>query len=552
MSGEVDAPREDNLNPYLVYALVVLTVLVGLCLCLAGRGDVHLFGDEFHSIWNLNRPFSKLIELYDIVGSGVALPMMQRVAVGAFGPGLWAYRFPALLGAIATLLLVYPAAKHLVGQTPAVIALMALSANSIHIFYSRFARSYALMVFLAIALVYSINRAMDADGRRRVWYVIVAISAGLLPFVHLTAAAFVLAVGVATAATMLIEKRARKEWCWLIGGLAVGAVLCVGLHFPARESLRQFIVAQAGQGSLSQVRVLDVLALLAGSRPAGIVSLVGVPVAAILILIKKRVKALVLIAAVVGPAVAVVITRPTGMAYAYARYLFTALPFMLMLMAWLLVEALRATRLPRKLPDYVALIAGAVLVVVSFMTGSLGLKHTNDGPFANTYLRMMPLPAFDVPWDRTPPFYETLAHTTEPIRIIEAPELLSKSVLLYRNYYLQHRKDVMIGFVSVNPANVPAGPSVSLLDPKSIKNSDADYLILHLDVFPEVASYWQFVYDSVWPTMEDPRIECLMVAQSEYWIQSTQSLASLAEDLQGHLGGPVYKDERIIVWKLKQ
>jgi len=260
---------------------------------------------------------------------------------------------------------------------------------------------------------------------------------------------------------------------------------------------------------------------------------------------------LVLIAAVFAPVVAAVITRPEGMAYAYARYLLTALPFMLMLMAWLLVEALHATRLPARTADYVALAVGAVLVIVSFLTGPLGLKHTDDGPFANTYLSITPLPSFDVPWDQTPPFYRTLAASTEPVRIIEAPELLSRSVLLYRNYYLQHRKEVMIGFVSVDPANVPAGPYVSLLDPKSIKNSDADYMILHLDVFPEVASYWQSVYDSVWPKMEKPGIDSLMVRQSKYWIQQIQSLDGLVEDLEVSLGKPVYKDERIVVWELK-
>lgn len=552
MSHEVDATGEkDGLHPYFVYALVVLAVLVGLYFCLAGRGGVHLFGDEFHSIWNLNKPFSRLMKRYDMVGSGVALPLMQRAAANVFGHGLWAYRFPALLGAIATLLIIYPAAKRLVGQTSAVVASLALAANSVHIFYSRFARSYALMIFLAVMLVYAINCVIDADERRRVWYVIVAVSAGLLPFVHLTAAAFVVGVGVAAIATALIEKWNGQDRNWLVGSLVAGALFCVSLHLSAWDSLRQFIGAKTGQGSVSQFGVLDVAALLAGSRPAGIIWLVGVPAAAILMLIRKRVKALVLIAAVFAPVVAVTITKPEGMAYAYARYLLTALPFMLMLMARLLVEAVRAARLTGRLCDYVALTVGAALVVVSFLTGPLGLKHTDDGPFANTYLSMMRLPAFDVPWDQTPPFYKTLADSTEPVRIIEAPELLSRSVLLYRNYYLQHRKEVLIGFVSVDPADVPAGPYVSLLDPKSIKNSTADYLILHLDIFPEVASYWRFVYDEAWPTLADPRIESFMVRQSKYWIQAIQSLDALVGDLESHLGKPVYKDERIVVWKLK-
>jgi len=551
VTREASASREDNLNPYLVYGLVGLAVLVGLCLSLAGRGGVHLFGDEFHSILNPSNSFSRLMKRYDMAGSGIALPLMQRAAVSLFGPGLWAYRFPALLGAVATLLIIYPAAKHMVGQTSAVVASLALAANSIHIFYSRFARSYALMVFLAIVLVYSINRAMDAYERRRAWYVIVAISAGLLPFAHLTAAAFVVGVGVGAIATVLIERRAAQDRNCLLASLVIGTLFCICLYLAAWDSVREFIRAKTGQGSLSQFGPLDVLALMAGSRPAGIIWLVGVPVAAILMLIRKGTKALVLITAVFAPMAAVIITKPQGLSYAYARYLLSALPFMLMLMAWLLVEVLHSARLPARICDYAGLALGAVLVVVSFLTGPLGLKHADDGPFANTYLSMMPLPAFDVPWNQTPPFYQILADSTEPVRIIEAPELLSRSVLLYRNYYLQHRKGVMIGFVSVDPANVPAGPYVSLLDPKSIKNSDADYMILHLDVFSEVASYWQFVYESVWPTMEDPGIEPLMFHQSKYLIQSIECVHSLASGLQTALGEPAYRDRRIVVWKLK-
>ena len=53
--------------------------VAGLALAVVGRGNVHLFGDEFHSIWNVHRPYRELIGLYDGFGSGVALPLLQRL-----------------------------------------------------------------------------------------------------------------------------------------------------------------------------------------------------------------------------------------------------------------------------------------------------------------------------------------------------------------------------------------------------------------------------------------------------------------------------------------
>jgi 4-amino-4-deoxy-L-arabinose transferase-like glycosyltransferase len=550
MAQKIELNRCDNPSSYLVYPFVILAVLIGLYFCFAGRGSVHLFGDEFHSIWNVNKPYNELVKLYDSYGSGIALPLMQRFAIDLFGPSLWAYRFPAILGAITTLLIIYPAASRLVGHVPAMIATLALSANSMHIFYSRFGRSYSLMVFLIILLAHSVNRAISQDRPRPLWYIIVALCAGLAPYIHLTTTASVIGIGLGAVVVMCIKKRAGRHWYWLLCSFVIGAVLCISLHLPAWESLWEFIEMKVDKGDyLAHFSTMDVVTLLAGNRLAGIVWLAGIPVAAIWILIKKRSDAFLLVTAALAPVAAIAITKPFGMTYAYARYLLTALPFMLMLLAWLLVQVLGLIRLPKL--SYVAAAIGIALVVVSFLAGPLGLRHTKDGPFANTYLSMMPLPAFDVPWEQTPPFYKSLAYSAEDTRIIEVPALISRSMLLYRNYYLQHQKDVSTGFVSVSPPNVPSGPYVWPFDLNSVNNSNANYLILHLNIELELTQYWQFVYKKVWLTMKDSDIRSLMIRHANYQQEPLSSLYNLAGDLQDRLGRPMYKDARIVVWKLK-
>lgn len=547
-----DVARENGPSPYLICPLVLLAVLIGLYFCVAGRGDVHLFGDEFHSVWRLNASYGELFKNYDRYGSGIVLPLIQRFAVDVFGPGLWSYRFPAFLGAIATLLIVYPAASCLVGRTPAVIASLALAANSMHIFYSRFGRAYALTIFFAVLVVYAVTQAMRETQPRPFWYAIFALSAGLLPCVHLSAATFAVGIGIAALVTMSVRKQTRRHRRWLVGSLAAGAVICLGLHVRAWESLQQYLSQISGRGDLAAFGVLDVLSLLAGSRTAGMVWLVCVPAATAWFVLRKRSAALILIAAVFVPAVSLMITQPYGMAYAYARYLLMALPFMLMLLAWLVVELACIARFRTRTPDAVGLSVGLALVLASFVAGPLGLRHTDDGPFANTYLSMMPLPAFDVAWEETPAFYKTLADSDEPIQIIETPELLSRSVQLYRNYYLQHRKRVIVGLLSVEPKDVPAGPYVSIKSTESIKRSGADYLILHRDLVQELASYWQFVYEKVWPDIEDAGTASLMKRQETYWARAPNfSPDILVSRFTNSFGAPTYQDHMIIVWKLK-
>ncbi len=550
---ETGGSEKDVINPIVVYIIVAVSVLAALYFCRFWSGDLLLFGDEFHGIWNLNKPYTELIKFYDKFGTGVAFLLCQRLCVDMFGPGLFAYRFVAVLGAILSVLIVYPVARRLVGRIPALITTPALAANSMHIFYSHFARAYSLAVFLGLLFVYAVHRALERERPGVLWYVILTISAALLPYVHLTAVIFVAAVAAAGAAVMVINKRSRRHWYWFAGSFAIAAVICLLLYLPAWRPLCDFVGMKYGQGRIAKSGIPDVFALLAGSHVAGYILLVGVAAGAVWFLARRGAGALMPVTAALAPVAGILISRPHGNVYAYARYLLIALPFMLMLTAWLLTELLSLLHLRDKLDSYLSLAAGLLVVVLSFIAGPLGLRHTPDEPFANTYLSMMPLPAFDVPWEQTPAFYKDLAKSNKQVQIIEAPELLSHSVLLYRNYYLQHRKKVTIGLVTrlvgLNPTHLPAGPYVDLSEPDWARRCDADYLVLHRDVAKEIFAYCQFVYNKVWPNMRDQNLRSMM-AKHYSIVRPVGSLAKLVERFDAELGEPVYEDKWIVVWKL--
>jgi len=530
---------------------VVLAIVIGLYFCLSGRGNVHLFGDEFHSIWHLNQSYGDILKIYDAHGSGVALPLIQRFAVDIMGAGLWAYRLPAILGAIATLLIIYPAASSMVGRIPAVLTALSLSTNSLFLFYCGFGRSYLLALFLAIVMAYATVTSLANARPKPWWYAVLAISAGLLPYVHLTTVAFVVGVGIAAIVGNLIMKRYR-HLAWLIGSLAVGAAICFLLYIPAWDSLWNFIHNKTGKGEVEHFAALDVLDLLTGSRVVTMTWTIAIPIAIAGLVLTRRRSSIILVVAALVPIIALVATQPAGMTYAYARYLLPALPFMIMLASWLFVEIIRLTRLPTPTVHVVSLVLGIALIAISFWAGPRGSRHTNDGPFANTYIGMMPLPAFDVPWDGAPAFYKQLAAINKPVRIIEVPELRSRAVILYRNYYLQHKKDVLIGMtMALKPnAEVPAGPYVPMKNAQTILDSGADYLIIHLNVDRELNWYWNFVYNQVWPKMKDPNIESLMIRQKKY-LKTLVPMDTIAQYAIQAMGQPIYKDHDILVWKLK-
>jgi hypothetical protein len=106
------------------------------------------------------------------------------------------------------------------------------------------------------------------------------------------------------------------------------------------------------------------------------------------------------------------------------------------------------------------------------------------------------------------------------------------TVLLYRNYHLQHRKAVSLGFFAKRSG--VAGPYVPLFDPVRLRDSGADYLVFHRDIRAEVRRYWVFAKAGV---------KTLPVREP-----------SLRQVVRLHrlLGVPIYESEDLVVWKLSR
>lgn len=544
MTPPQDLSREPSSPLHLL--LIAAAIVVGVLWRVEGLGEMPLYGDEYHTLRTVDESYGFILSNYDEVGSHMALPFLQRAIGDVIGRGMWAMRLPGLVPGILTLLLLFPLGRRLVGATPAALATIALCFSPIHIFYSRFGRSYALAALIALLLVHCVLRALESKhgSALRRWAPVTLLGA-LLPYVHLSSLGVTFLVGLAAMGLAFARERRVADLRAPVVAFALSAVLCGLLFLPAQETLA-FYLGKIKAGRM-KFGLMDVPTLLGGGITAGWIWLVAIPVAALGLTLKQASRGLLMTGAIAGPLAFMMIFQPQGMAYAYARYVHVALPFMLLLLGWLVTSLVRGFGPARPGRDKLALVAGSALVLLGHFTGPLRPGLPDPGPYGNTYTAMRPLPAFDEPFSEMPAFYRQLAADPSVERIIECPVIQSRAILLYRNYFLKHGKQTVFALFDKNET-LQAGPYVRLWD-KDIKSKSggATYLILHKNVAEEVGRYWAFVYNQAW----DSQSNAGFMARHNVYLPPPDDLSLFIPRLR-RFGEPVYEDAMINVYRVPE
>ena len=542
------------------WLILAVAVAVGAYWRVDGLGELPLIGDEFHSLNVVDKDYATILRTYDCDITHMSLPLLQRAGQDLFGPGVLVFRLLAIVPGLLALACCYPVARSLVGRAPALLTTCALAASTPHIFYSRLARTYALTVLLALLLVGALQLAVRMADRPR-WarwlaWTGVTLLAGVLPYAHLSTLGLVGTMALASLWQAWTVRRRPGDVLTPLVSFGLAACVTVLLYLPAWELLSANLYRCEGGGSPGPVSPMDVAMLLAGGHAAGFVGIALLPVAAVAMIMFKRRSGIWLTAAVGGTLVFVLASRPHTMAYGYTRFLLIVLPFMLMLVSWLIVAVVGRVVSNVAWAEHVALGSGIAAIAATYLTGPMAPWRPDDGPFSNTYLAMKALPTFDVPYPQTPPFYEALAADPRPLRIIETPTLRSRAVLLYRNYYLQHGKKTLLGWDRGKVATLRSKPYVHVADLEFAKNSGADYLILHHMVQVELYRYWQFVHEEAWPSQYRPADANLMFRHrthhQAHLTNPAISLTFLIEQWRNLLGEPIYRDDLIAVWQLRE
>jgi hypothetical protein len=543
-------------RPWLRWAVLAVALVLGTWLRLRELAALPLHGDEYHTLAAADSAYGAILGTFDDVGSHVALPLLQRLALDVFGDGIVPFRLVAIVPGLLFLFLAYPLLRAFVSADAAALAAAALALNPMVVYYARFARGYALALLFALVLGWAVKRVLDPSAspallaaarpwRARLPWIALVASAALLPWVHLSALGFVAAVGLAGIA--LATRRGARRALRVGGAFALAAGLAFALFLPVLgQVVTYFRVMESEPPPLTW---FGVPTLLAGGRAAAWtwMALVALGVAgAARAWRAERTSVVLTLAALAGPLALLLATNPRGMDYAWARYILSALPFLAALAAAGLIALVR--RVGRSETSGLAL--GALLVLAHFLTGPLAPARARAAAFSNTYLALHPLPAFDEPWPGMPDFYRQLAEDPAARRIVVVPWLATRAVLAYRNYALQHGKDVLVGWIGELPRGIRRGP---YLRAHELAPGAADWLVLHRDQSAEIPAYFRHVYELVWPRVRIPADDTFMARQETIYPQNLfgpEVGDGLAGQFRARYGAAAHKDERVLAWKL--
>jgi hypothetical protein len=84
-------------RPWLRWAVLAVALVLGTWLRLRELAALPLHGDEYHTLAAADSAYGAILGTFDDVGSHVALPLLQRLALDVFGDGIVPFRLVAIV-----------------------------------------------------------------------------------------------------------------------------------------------------------------------------------------------------------------------------------------------------------------------------------------------------------------------------------------------------------------------------------------------------------------------------------------------------------------------
>lgn len=206
----------------LLVALTLLAVLLRLTSL-----SRSLFTDEAYSLALAQRGFGHMLGLFGYEANGTPYPIVLWPLIRIFGDSETLLRLPAVLAGTASVPALWWAARRYTTPAAALLAAALLAVNPMAVFYSQFARPYALVMLAACLAFGALPWALERGDKRGPWL-------GYVLAMALLAYCDILAAPIAIPVQALIAWRAGRDAFrrWL---LALGALLvcCVPLLIAA-------------------------------------------------------------------------------------------------------------------------------------------------------------------------------------------------------------------------------------------------------------------------------------------------------------------------------
>jgi len=517
-------------------------LLIGAVLRFHGLAHQVLGGDELHAVRvALSRPLRRILKRYS-TESDHCIPLTALLNVLAeAGVHITELitRAPVLLAGMALIYLLTRRSLELLGSRTATPYAWLCACSPLLVLYSRIARSYMPMLFLAYAAAFAFY-AWLSDGRKRdaLTY---ALCAALAAYFHFLSIVFVLAPFLFALLEGLVRKRPRSYYLKLGALMGLTAVLLTALFLPLLPSLSEFVAEKAKRGSLGFHSVWETLRLQSGSffLPMTI-ALFGLAVLGGTRLAQRERRLFLFflfLSAIHVTSVIFVSPISYENRVTFNRYMLILHPLLLLLIA----HGLGAPWWSKPTPGQLRIqsVAASCAVLVFFAAGPLAHPKFHYSSFTH-HNRFLAFTAEDFTLPEAlastvPEFYNQLAGS-EAEAILEYPISWLWRLSNIPYYYQDiHRKEVLVS----KPIDLYSDPRIELRnsirpDPDAFLASRADFLVVHRDV-----------------SLEEEPFRPSASRGDKRSLDSIEQARRLAGRLGTLWGKPHYRDERIIVWDLR-
>lgn len=530
-------------------AWLIVSVGIGAVLRLHQINGQILLDDEWHAIRTLVwRGYGYILTHFGTYDHCIPLTVFDRLLMDTIGLSEMGMRLPVLMSGLAALVVFPLLVRRLAGSATALVFSLLLAVSPVHVYFSRYARPYAITLLLSFTAVVGFF-LWWRDGRRS-WAMTYCLAGAAAVYFHLAALPMVLAplpwavldalrAGKAAAA---VRSMGRLALC--AGGLA--GVLAVFLGPPWLVDSRAIMkkVGRAGEIDLESIRGAAEILFGTGSRPV-LFSVVALSVIGLAVL-WRRFPGLsgFLVFPILAQAISYRMTAPLmgQEPFVIARYHLWILPVLLLCLSQGIVaaEAALRSRWAAWPPGGLGWLGAITLVAAGPLPGVWRTPNawTNHGVYQYAYS-----PNSHVRFDNFEPvrlssFYDGL-RGREPgtVVVLEAPWSFKWYQNPYPNFQKFHRQRMKVGFVAgegakslghgellPGQAGFDLRNAIHVSDVGKVRALGVDYVIFHRDLGGEMRLRPGEPFPDVTP-----------------WIARYQEM----------IGAPVHQDAAVVVFKVK-
>ncbi|HXS81479.1 MAG TPA: glycosyltransferase family 39 protein [Methylomirabilota bacterium] len=526
---------------------LLLAALVALALRTQQLGGQILVGDEWHALEKAaSAPYGEIATTLGTADHSIPIALYYRAVSDTFGLSEVWIRAPFLLAGLATVVGLSLAARRFVERATSDVFAWLLAVSPVLVFYSRFARPYALTCLLAMAALLSFHSWWRERRRRPAILYALAVAFG--GYLHSAVLPFVLApLPFFFLRALRADPETRRAGVRALFGIAsmTGAALAL-LLLPPFLLDPEGLGRHSGWGLPVAGTVLRALRIFAGTDGAFVALALFLPAVVGLVSLARRASEVTALFAIAGAlqfaAVFFIAPAHRSDVFAFARYLLPLLP------PALLAVACGVRVLLLWIPAHSRALAGPLLGGWLLAVGPLPATWTRPDNWAANHLAFGILGRQDTLADgvpHVPDFYLRLLDSPpRSLTLVEAPWFPPIFANPQPYYQRLHRQRVRIGFLSAPDSGPKRGelpwPASGfalhnflfieeLLGPGT---PTADYLVLHRDLRRE--------YDlNSAPVL-------IELADEQH-----RDIAPLVERCRQRFGAPEFEDEWVVVFRLR-